>query len=843
MAKKKSKKTEMPEKPGKGTKTSAAPAEIASSERLSLANNSLIHIAGVGPKNIIAFICFFMSGFAGLIYEICWIRKASLIFGSTTYAVSAILAVFFLGLAVGSYVLGSIAQRTKHPLRLFALLELSVGILALASPFAFDITDTIYGMAYRAANDQFALLMLVRIGLVSLILLPPTILMGGTLPLFCRQYVNSESGIARSVGFLYGLNTVGAAVGCAVTGLWLLPNIGMFGAICIGALLNFTVALTIGFFGLHKSLSARASEPESHTAETGNYPAVFTLVFLIGFVALGNEVLWARHLALLIHNTVYTYTLTLTAVLIGIVLGSIATAAWFDHSKSQPFWFGMLQVAIGLATLGLMLIPAYLWARFDPLPLSTYFILLLPTAVLSGAAFPLCVRMLVTNPALAGIGVGRLYAVNTLGGIAGSIVVGFFSLPALGQQSTLLFTTGLSLTCGFIAWFVLDRSSSSRIRWIAVVASLVIWVALPKVTGTRLPADFLCTAKKGQLIAYREGLSANLGIIQRYPGDRMLEINRLWQGTNGKTGQILTAHVPMLLHPNPRSVLMVGAGTGQTASRFLMYNIDRLDCVDIEPAVFDVIRDYFDSRWMNDKRVRLMREDGRNYVAHTGGRYDVISIEVGQIERPGVPSFYTSEFYELAKKRLEPGGFITQLVSLPFYTVEQFRSVVATFLKTFPQSFLWYDRDDMLLIGVNSPQIQLSGYRLGVLQNYNAVSYDLHMSLIPNRPQYGMYQRFVFLGSFVAGPNGLSHLSAGAPIYHDDKPVLDYAVAKWNEKQMNEFPIVALLHENLDSVTQILNLPLDRDEMAQIEQVREANLFDLDVAAWADSHSYKEISR
>ncbi len=783
-------------------------------------------------KDIIAFICFFLSGFAGLIYEVCWIRKASLVFGSTNYALSTILAVFFLGLALGSFSFGRIAQRTERPLRLFALMELTVGALALASSFAFDSVDILYGMAYRAFLDQFALLMLVRVGLVSLILLPPTILMGGTLPLFCRQYVDSESRIARSVGFLYGLNTLGAALGCAATGLWLLPNLGMFGAICIGVLLNFTVALSAGSLGLRARTHAQASEQESRLSGTRNYITVSALVFLIGFVALGNEVLWARHLALLIQNTVYTYTLTLTAVLIGIVLGSITAASCFDRSKSRTFWFGMLQVATGLMTLGLMLIPADVYARFDPLPLSTYFLLLLPPAVLSGAAFPLAVRMVVEDTALAGIGVGRLYAVNTLGGIAGSIVVGFVSLPAFGQQSTLLFTTGLSLTCGFIAWLLLDRSSSPRARWIAVVTSLVIFVALPKVTGTRLPADFLDSKRGGHLIAYREGLSSNLGIVQTDCFGKVLEVNCLWQGQSMKNEQIFTAHVPMLLHPDPHNVLMVGLGAGQTASRFLMYKIDRLDCVDIEPAVFDVVRDYFESKWMNDKRVQLLREDGRNYVAHTGEHYDVISIEVGQIFRPGVPSFYTSEFYELAKERLAPGGFLTQLVSIPLYSADQFRSIVATFLKTFPQSFLWYTGSggDMLLVGVNAPRIQLNGNRLAMLQvpplqGVNAVSYDLHdVILITGQPQYGMCQRFVFLGSFIAGPNGLAHLSASAPVYHDDKPVLDYAVANWHKMKKNEFPIIDLLEENLDSVTQIINLPIFRDELNQIEWIRALNL-------------------
>jgi spermidine synthase len=782
----------------------------------------------IDKKDIIAGICFFLSGCAGLIYEVCWIRNASLVFGSTSYALSTILAVFFLGLALGSYAFGRISQRTRRPLRLFALMELAVGALALGSPFAFEILDSLYGMAYRAIGEQFALLTLVRIALVSVVLLPPTILMGGTLPLFCRQYVDDESRIARSVGFLYGLNTLGAALGCAVTGLVLLPTLGMFGSICVGASLDLAVALTAGFLMLRAPAHPQAKRQEYRPGVTRDNAVVSALLFLTGFVALGNEVLWTRHLALLIRNTVYTYTLTLTAVLIGIVLGSAAAGFHFDRSKSRAFWFGSLQVAIGLVTLGLMLIPAGFWSRFEPLPLSTYFFLLVPPAVLSGAAFPLGIRMVLEDPAFAGVSVGRLYAVNTLGGIAGSLAVGFAVLPAFGQQSTLLFTTGLSLAGGFAAWIVLDRSLSPAVRWSAVLASLIIWLGVPAAFGTKLPADFLVNEKTGNhLIAYREGLSSNLAVIRRPRGTKVLEINRLWQGQDLKDHQIMAAHVPMLLRSDPHSVLLVGAGAGQTASRFLMYSIDRLDCVDIEPAVFDVIRKYFPSEWMNDKRVRLLREDGRNYIAHTMENYDVISIEVGQISRPGVPFFYTSEFYQRASERLTPGGFLVQFVPLPFFPVGQFRSVVGTFLKTFPQSFLWYNTGEMLLIGVKTPSLRLKGERLVLLKEDpdgdNEVRHDLRMNLVGDQ-RYGMYQLPVFLGSFVTGPSGLAKLSAGAPLYHDDRPVLDYAVSGVTQKDTNEVPIVALLRKHLEPVEEIINLPLDGGQRSMIEEVREKDL-------------------
>ena len=427
-------------------------------------------------RNAIAITCFFLSGFAGLVYEVCWIRTASLVFGSTIFAVSTVLAVFFLGLALGSYLFGRVAQRTSRPLRLFAWIELGVGALALASPAAFDLADSLYGMAHRAAEERTALLVLARLGLVSLVLLPPTILMGGSLPLFCRQFVVSPSRIARSVGQLYGINTLGAALGCATTGLLLLPKLGVHGSIMVGASLDLLVAVATGFLGLRARALRPNSQAASPPAATRGGAVVAVLLFLTGFVALGNEVLWTRHLALLIRNTVYTYTFTLSAVLVGIVLGSIFSASRFDRSSLRAFSFGLLQVVGGLLVLALMLIPAGLWQRLAPPPLSTYFFLLLPPAVLSGASFPLAVRMALEDPSLAGIGVGRLAAMNTLGGIAGSLTVGFLVLPSFGQQSALLFTTGVSLAAGFAAWILLDRGSSPRLRAICLAGSLLVWL-------------------------------------------------------------------------------------------------------------------------------------------------------------------------------------------------------------------------------------------------------------------------------------------------------------------------------------------------------------------------------
>jgi spermidine synthase len=777
----------------------------------------------------VALMALFLSGFSGLLYEVCWLRQAALAFGSTTFAMGTVLAVFFLGIALGSYTFGRIAERTSRPLRLFALLEVGLGAFALCSPHAFDAADSLYGTVYRAAGDRFVLLMTARVFLISAVLLPPTFLMGGTLPLFCRQYVIRASGIGASIGGLYGLNTLGAAAGCATAGLLLLPSLGLSNTIGVGAALNIVGGLVVASLRIDPLPPAPDVGSELDRAAVRRRTIVSSLFFLTGLVALGSEVLWTRFLALLVGNTVHTTTLILTVVLLGIVLGSLLAVSWVDRSESRGVLFGLLQIATGISVLALMLLPADLWRGFQD-GIAVYALLLLPPAILSGASLPLAMRLVVDDAARAGSGVGRLLAINTLGGIVGSLGTAFLALPLLGLQATLLLLTGLSLAGGITAWLLLATGTPRALRGVAVAGTVAIWLFLPSMAGTRLPADFL-TDPGDLLVDYREGRGSNLAVI-RNEGTLHLEIDRWWQGQDRRNHQAVAAHVPMLLHPDPRSVLVVGAGTGQTPSRFLMYDVDRLDCMDIEPAVFDVIRDHFDSAWMLDPRVSLLHADGRDHLAHSAARYDVISLELGQVFRPGAALLYTADFYQRARKRLEPDGLLVQFVPLSFLTVDQFRGVVRSFQRAFPQSLLWYNTSELLLIGINGERLELAHARLELLSADPRIHLDLSYSHWGG-PDLRLHRPTVFLASFLVGPDGLATLAAGAPLYRDDHPVLDYATYRVEATQTNEIPIARELREHLEPVAELLDGSVSAVDAAAIREIREQNLADIAASALA----------
>ncbi|HUG90529.1 MAG TPA: hypothetical protein VML55_06830, partial [Planctomycetaceae bacterium] len=719
-----------------------------------------------------------------MICEVSWIRKASLVFGSTTQAVSTVLAVFFGGLALGSYVFGTRSGRMANPLKVYGLLETGVGLLALASPLTFAALDAVYGWLAPGVHRSAVGSALVRTALVSAAVLPATVLMGGTLPLFCRQFVSSESRVTRSVGFLYGLNTLGAAAGCAVGGLLLIRWIGVNGSLYVAGF----VSLGVGVILLRSRLAPPAisegheSLPEGRSAGA---PAaarlrlvVSALFFLCGFVALGNEVLWTRFLSLLVYGTVETYTLTLTLVLVGIVLGSFLVARCFDGVERHALAFGAVQAATGLAVLAALMLPWRWWAAWMSLPgglseLGIVATVLLPAAILSGMSFPLAVRMVVDRASTVGVRVGQMAAFNTCGGIAGALVVGFVALPGFGMHTTLLLTTGLSLLTATAAWLLLEQRVSKLARGLLVLACAAIWLAIPSVTGTRLPADLL--AHDRDLVAWREGVGSHIAVI-RVGGRLQLEMDQLWQGGEGTFHQRLAAHVPALLHADPRHVLVIGLGTGQTASRFLMHGVERLECVDIEPELVGVLREHFPSPWMDDPRVALIVDDGRRYLAHASSTYDVISVEVGQVFRRGVAAFYTAEFYRVARSRLNSGGLICQFVPLAFFDAQEFRAVVATFRAEFPESVLWYNTSELLLIGSESGPVRLGAKRFEAIEQNASVRRDLTVAFW--RIDQTLDRPEVFLAGYLSGPAGLASISQGARLCRDDRPFLEFAAKR-----------------------------------------------------------------
>ncbi len=777
-------------------------------------------------KNALALSCFWLSGAAGLIYEVVWIRRAALVFGATAPALSTVLAIFFGGLALGSWLGGRLAQRAARPLRIYGWLELALAGVALAATWILGATDALYGPLYRALLQYPAFLALARPLVVTLALLPPTVVMGATLPLLCRHFVHHRGRIAGPVGALYALNTLGAAAGCAAAGFWLLPAIGGWGSVLVAAGLNAAAgaAMLLAAPARAEPAAAVMGAPTAGGVATRRSVVLAAGLFAAtGLVALAAEVLWARFLALLVPNSVHTYTIALTVTLVGIVLGSGLAARIADRRERLATAFGLLLGGGAVAVLAIMSLPPAVWRALGS-GTGVYLVVLLPPAVCSGACLPIAVRMALRDPHLAPAGVGRLAALNTCGGIVGSLLAGFVLLPWWGLAGAARVVTGFGVVAGMVA-LLRGGEGGARVGRLLAGGLAVAWLIAAFLPRTRVPADFLAPAP--ELVAYAEGQAATLAAVRR-GDDLALQIDRLWQGRLRKNHQIMAAHVPMLLHPDPRRVAVIGVGVGQTASRFLLHDVERLDCVDIEPAIFPFIGAHFAAGWLQDPRVHAVADDGRTFIAHGRETYDIISIEVGQTFRPGVESFYTREFYAQARERLREGGLLAQFVPLPFLDEPSLRRIVATFVAAMPRSLLWYNTAELLLIGGDA--LRIDPARLQQALSDPDLAADLAFSHWGG-DAWHVSDPGVFLGGFLCGPQGLTGLAADAPILRDDHPVLAYATAGVREEDLREVSLAALVARHLEPVGSLLAGPLDPAVVNAAARVQALNVADISSAA------------
>ena len=781
--------------------------------------------------------CLFLSGAASLFYEVCWIRKAGLFFGSTTFALATVLAVFFLGLAVGSALAGRLSTSLHRPLRIYGIVELAIAVLGLVSNALLDVADDGYGALYRWADGSAPWIALARLVLVAAVILVPTVLMGTTVPLLARAIIRRHRRLGFAAGGLYGINALGAAAGAALAGFVTLPVLGLTATIYLGAGLNVLcgVAVLLVCWQTHVAPLAEPSDRADQATDAGRtlrVPVLLPLFFLTGFVGVAVEILWARYLPLMITSSVYAYTLPLVVILLGIGVGSLVIAPLCDRSRHPVVVFGCLQAFTGLSVLVAMKLPRDLWtvlAQAAPELISAnHFMglhgaMLLPGALASGASFPLVVRLVSKNVADASWTIGRLTAINTAGSIASAMIMAW-GLSWLGLDLALRMVTGMAVVGGCVAFAAgVGRQLGRRVAVLLIAFSIIGWGVAATLLKTRLPHDYM--SSEGTLLEVVEGQGASLAVVQ-LEDKVLLGIDRLWQGSNKKNQQTFAGHLPMLLRGdgNGTDVLVVGMGTGQAAGRFLLWDVHRLDCLDVEVAVFDLARRYFSATWLDDPRVRALTEDGRDYIRHSQARYDVIGIEVGQLFRPGIISFYTQDFYQRLRQRLEPGGLVTQFVPVRMLSTPQVLDIVATFISVFPHSQLWFNGPEFVLIGRRADAFALDIPALEERLGRPEIRRDLHYRHPLDANTGWLNESDSVLGSFLASAEDLRTLSRGGRILVDDVPRFDYEL---DPRQDIEVRTVGALLEIEKPLPKAASDELDERRLARIEQRRKQNLYAL----------------
>ena len=668
------------------------------------------------------------SGCAALVYEVVWFQLLQLVIGSSAVSMAVLLGTFMGGMCAGSLLLPRYASRDAHPLRVYAVLEAGIGLLAILVL----IVTPLVGYVYSSIAGYGMAGLLLRAAVAVLVLLPPTLLMGATLPAIARWVEMTPKGVAW-LGFFYGGNIAGAVIGCLLAGFYLLRVHDMTISTLAGVAINFAVAIAAWVLAARAPVLDRGidtggdrASDQRRAVSHKQLASVYAAIALSGATALGSQVVWTRLLSLLVGATVYAFAVILAVFLFGLGLGSSLGAA-MARSTARP------RLALGICQLALM--GAIAWAAYMlaaglpywpinpslPSPAAVRFQVdlvraawvVLPGAILWGASFPLALAAVADATGDPGRLVGRVYAANTAGAIVGAVGVSLFLVEAIGTMRAQQVFIALSAIAACFAMAPLLWSGPSTKRadseaplgtfgFTLVVIALVgaIWTVnrLPAVPGLLIAYGRYMVTWLGQaeVVFAGEGLNSSVAVTQLPGGIRNFHVSGKVEASSEPQDmrlQRMLGHLPALIHPNPESVLVVGCGAGVTAGSFVTYpSLKRLVIAEIEPLIPQVVTTYFreeNHAVVNDPRVQIVYDDARHYVLTADEQFDVITSDPIHPWVKGSATLYTKEYFEMVKRHLKPGGIVTQWVPLYESDLAVVRSEIATFVEVFPDATIW----------------------------------------------------------------------------------------------------------------------------------------------------------
>lgn len=691
---------------------------------------------------------FFLSGATGLVYEVIWVRLTGLVFGNTSHAIAVVLGAFMAGLALGSWKLGRYADRVPSALKLYGMLEIGIGIAAALVPFVFQSLHSVYWALTPYIQGIPGGSMVLRFLTSFAILLVPTFLMGGTLPVLAKFFTQTAKEVQQKVGLLYALNTFGAAFGTLVAALLLIPRLGNIRTTLLIAALNIGIGVFAIILNIRWSTAASPSgvdtpASESAVAEETIDSTVAGLVLLTlagsGFVSMLYEVAWTRALTAMIGSSTYAFSIMLVTFLIGIAAGSSIASRLKSIAGLRLLGLTQLGIALG----GLIFLTGYkvaplvvlgaLRAMFFSFPamLLTQFVvcafLMIVATICMGATIPIASQIYSSRFKLLGRSIGSIYSVNTLGAIAGSLIAGFVLVPLVGTERTVL--AGMFFNAAMAA-LILSAPSAVRKRdfgkWAAVALLLlatfsmkgkVFWPPESLDQGIIVYAKMLDSRPEytidehysdTDVVYFKEGNNATISARrgEDYVGLR----------TNGKvdasnkddmTTQLMIGFLPFLYHSNPKSAMVIGYGSGVTVGAAATFKeVEGIDCLEIEPAVVGAAPVFtsINRNSFENPKVHIMYDDARNYMNVTRKQYDVIISEPSNPWIAGVASLFTSEFYDRAVQVLKPDGVFAQWVQLYELDPEDLRMILHEFQAKFPEVSAWNSGGDLILIGTKQPQ-------------------------------------------------------------------------------------------------------------------------------------------
>jgi spermidine synthase len=726
----------------------------------------------------------FASGAASLIYQVLWIKQLALVVGAEVQAVTTGVSAFFAGLALGGWLFGRLADRQKHPLRVYAWLESFALVLAVGTTLALAHS----ARSFATMQDHIGVLAwALPFALVGV----PAVLMGGTLPVLMRAVAPLSGDVGRAGGRLYAVNTAGAIAGTLAAPFILIPALGVQGSAIAAAALN--AAAAIFSFVLSRYVPASTPVDMAPASEERNRARLALVLYAIaGGIALGYEVVWSQAIVQFISTRSFAFAIVLATYLCGLVAGSALVSRQADRVRDPWSMFALLIVAAGLAAmlgvavLGDWLLQGQAWvskmmfgatgsmlaamcARFA---LAGFCIVFVPTLLL-GAAFPFALRLSVDSRKV-GRGVGMIVAVNTAGGIAGTLLAGFVLVPLLGLVHALAALATAASLVGVIA-VTCGPGARTNTRWSVLALAIAALVAALFTPADRL-ASLLARARGGELAFYTESKGGTVAVVAQQSGDNRFK--RLYIQGVSNSGDAMTslrymrlqAMLPLLIHRGePRSALVIGLGTGITGGALLPYpGLEQRVVAELLPAVVAAAPQFKGNYGMStDPRIDIRLHDGRRELLRNPQRYDVITLEPPPPSAAGVVNLYSSDFYRLAASRLQEGGLVAQWLPLPTQNEEDTRALIRSFVDVFPYATLWTtELHEMMLVGSMQP-IELDVPRITSRFEQPTVAASLR--------EVGIKSPAALLATWITDRAGLEYYAADAPPVTDDRPAIEYA--------------------------------------------------------------------
>jgi len=774
-------------------------------------------MTGRAERRALFGLLFLLSGAAGLVYEQLWIRELQRVFGSTIHSITTVVAAYMGGLGLGAWALGRRADAHPRPAALYGRLELAIGLFGLASPWILGAIGSGYLAFARAAAPGLWEATAVKALTAFVVMLVPTFLMGGTLPVLTRAFAGADArGLRRELALFYGLNTLGGVAGCALAGYVLVEHAGIRPSILATGLLNLLLGVVaLGLAGGPAEAAAPADDEAVGSPAPADARRVATwLIGITAFASLLFEIAWTRVLILVVGSSTYAFTTILACFLLGIGVGSLVAAG-----RGLPVETLLRRAALvlgGVAVLASLLFPLFrmlpvyivgtLRTGVSPglliaLQAVPVILVVIPPAVGFGMAFPLLTELAARREAGPGRETGRAYLANTVGSITGSVLTGFVLIHAIGSERTLVL--GVAIVAAVAAALYRFWASVAGPSWRAagaeshlppLLAALAVVVALatpawsrrlldrgPAIYGhdirTAAELDTFLRGLGAEQLRFDEGWNATISVWRNG--------NYAWLKTNGKADassvadmntQVFVGMLPTLAHPKPARALVIGFGSGTTVRAVAdAPGVGHIDVVEIERAVLraaplfaDVNRDV-----LADRRVHVIEDDARSALQLGGVPYDVVVSEPSNPWIAGVAGLFTPEFFGIVRGRLAPGGVFAQWLQMYRVDLGTVAVVVANLRRVFPHVEMWYANSADLVLLASDRALRWDRARVaGFLAPGTASAASLSDWLDIRAPDD-------LLGYYVMGDRGAAELAREAAFTHDDdRPALEFVAAR-----------------------------------------------------------------